>query len=142
MTLPVFVQVLNGYRYAPDIYGACGRVYFVEDCGHTLQYHFDNLNFNNRLLVAKELLKLALELTDGTAHPNYSFYLTDITADNIAVQLDETSGLLVSLKVIDWSDVIVVVKDCIVKNDNCKYKETIAFFFHDSFIKKNYFVSY
>lgn len=122
MTLPVFVQVLNGYRYVPDVYGVCGRVYFVEDGGHTLQYHFDNLNLSNRLLVAKELLKLALELTNGIAHPNYSFYLTDITADNIVVQFNETSGLLMSLKCIDWSDIIVKVNNCIIKNNNCKYK--------------------
>lgn len=140
MTLSVIFQVLNGYRYVPDIYGACGRVYFVEDCGHTLQYHFDNLNLSNRLLVAKELLKLALELTDGTAHSNYLFYLTDTTADNIAVQFDETSGLLVSLKIIDWSDVIVLVNDCMIKNNDCKFEENIAFFlfFHGLF-KKNTF---
>lgn len=79
------------------------------------------MNLINRLLVTKELLKLALELTDGTAHSNYSFYLTDLTADNIAIQLDETSGLFHSLKVIDWSDVIIVIND---KNapteDNCE----------------------
>jgi hypothetical protein len=79
------------------------------------------LNLSNRLLVTKELLKLALELTDGTAHPNYSFYLTDLTADNIAIQLDETSRIIQSLKVIDWSDVIIVINDKYVPiDDNCK----------------------
>lgn len=117
----------------------CGRIYFVENCGNTLQYHLDKLNLSNRLLVAKELLKLAIELTDGTAHPNYSFYLTDITADNVAIQLDETSGLLVSLKIIDWSDVIVIVNDNMIKNDDSKYKLKIKstkyyVFFHDKFL--------
>lgn len=121
-TLSVFVQILNGYYYVPDIYGTCGRVYFVEDCGSTLQYYLNELNLINRLLIAKELLKLAIELTDGTAHQSYSFYLTDITADNIALQLDETSGVLTSLKVIDWSDVIVVVNNHgMIENENCKY---------------------
>ncbi|XP_026818686.1 uncharacterized protein LOC113557394 isoform X2 [Rhopalosiphum maidis] len=105
------LKVLHGYRYVPNIYATCGRIYFVEDCGHTLQYHMSKMNLTNRLLVAKELLTLALELADGTAHQNYSFYLTDLTADNIAVQLDKTSGLLQSLKVIDWSDVIIVVNN-------------------------------
>lgn len=81
------------------------------------------MDLNNRLIVAKELLKLALELTDRTAHPNYSFYLTDLTADNIAIQFDESSGSLLSLKVIDWSDVIVVANDqSTITNDKCKYK--------------------
>lgn len=102
---------MNGYRYVPDIYGTCGKVYFVEDCGHTLQYHLNKMNLNNRLLVAKELLTLALELTDGTAHSNYSFYITDLTADNIAIKLDKTSGLFLSLKIIDWSDVIIVANN-------------------------------
>ena len=79
------------------------------------------MNLSNRLLVAKELLTLALELADGTAHQNYSFYLTDLTADNIAVQLNKTSGLLQSLKVIDLSDVIIVVNNhSIKKTDNGK----------------------
>lgn len=114
---------MDGYRYAPNVYGTCGRVYFVEDCGHTLQYHLNDMNLSNRLLVTKELLKLALELTDGTAHPNYSIYLTDLTPDNIAVQLNETSGLIISLKVIDWSDIIIVSNDhSITTNDNSEYK--------------------
>lgn len=72
--------------------------------------------------MAIELLRLALEFTDGTAHPNFSFYFTDLTADNIAIQLDKTTGLLLSLKIIDWSDVIVVVNDhSDTSNDNCKY---------------------
>lgn len=113
------LKVLHGYRYVPNIYATCGRVYFVEDCGYTLQYHMSKMNLSNRLLVAKELLTLALELADGTAHQNYSFYLTDLTADNIAVQLNKTSGLLQSLKVIDLSDVIIVVNNhSIKKTDN------------------------
>lgn len=112
---------MKGYRYAPDVYGICGRVYFVEDCGQTLQYYLNKMDLNTRLLVATELLKLALELTDGTAHPNYLFYLTDLTADNISVQLDKNSSLLISLKVIDWSDVIVVPNDqSMTTNINCK----------------------
>lgn len=80
------------------------------------------MNLNNRLLVARELLILSLELTNGTAHLNYSFYLTDLTADNIAVQFNETTGLLQSLKVIDWSDVIVVANDHrSTTNDECKF---------------------
>jgi len=72
--------------------------------------------------VAKELLTLALELADGTAHPGYSFYLTDLTADNIAVKLNKTSGLLQSLKVIDWSDVIIVVNNhSLNKTDNGEF---------------------
>lgn len=80
------------------------------------------MNLSNRLLVAKELLKLALEFTDGTAHPYYSFYFTDLTADNIALRFDKTTGLLLSLKIIDWSDIIVVFNNhSITSNENCKY---------------------
>lgn len=80
------------------------------------------MNLSNRLLVAKELLTLALELADGTAHQSYSFYLTDLTADNIAIKLNKTSGLLQSLKVIDWSDVIIVVNNhSLKKTDNGKF---------------------
>lgn len=113
---------MDGYRYAPKVYGICGRVYFVEDCGRTLQYHLNDMNLSNRLFVIKELLRLALELADGTAHSNYSIYLTDLTPENIAVQLNETSGLIISLKVIDWSDVIIVSNDhSISTNDSSKY---------------------
>lgn len=63
---------------------------------------------NTRLEIIYELLKIALELVDGTAHQEYSFYLTDLTADNIAIEIDTSTGLLLSLKIIDWSDVIVV----------------------------------
>ncbi|KAF0771838.1 UPF0672 protein [Aphis craccivora] len=114
------LKVLHGYRYVPNIYATCGRVYFVEDCGYTLQYHMSKMNLTNRLLVARELLTLALELADGTAHQSYSFYLTDLTADNIAVRLDKTSGLLQSLKVIDWSDVIIAVNDYSMKKTDDK----------------------
>lgn len=80
------------------------------------------MNLSNRLLVAKELLTLALELADGTAHQSYSFYLTDLTAENIAVKLNKTSGLLQSLKVIDWSDVIIVVNNhSLKKTDSGKF---------------------
>lgn len=114
----------------PYLFGTCGRVYFVENCGHTLQYNLKEMNINNRLLVAKELLKLALEFTDGTAHPNYSFYFTDLTADNIAIQFDKTTGLLLSLKIIDWSDIIVVSNNhSIISNDNCKYKYLLYIIF-------------
>ncbi|XP_050527178.1 divergent protein kinase domain 2A-like isoform X3 [Daktulosphaira vitifoliae] len=80
----------------------------MRDCGHTLQYYIGKLRLNMRMQIVYELLKLALELTDGTAHRDYSFYLTDLTADNIAIQIDSSTGLLLSLKIIDWSDVIVV----------------------------------
>jgi len=94
------------------------------------------MNLSNRLLVAKELLTLALELADGTAHQNYSFYLTDLTADNIAVQLNKTSGLLESLKVIDWSDVIIVVNNhSLKKTDNGKFiLGTFQLLFYDQFL--------
>lgn len=97
----------------------CSRIYFVENCGYTLHYHLNKMNLSNRLLVAKELFKLALELTDGTAHSNYSFYLTDLTADNIAIEINSTTKSFVSLKVIDWDDVIIVENDPI-KSNNCK----------------------
>lgn len=117
---------MNRYSYVPNLYLTCGQVYFVEDCGRTLQNHLMKLSLNNRLLVAKELLKLAIELSDGTAHPKYSFYLTDLTADNVAVQFDQTSGLLQSLKIIDWSDVIVVVNASRITTKNkCKYIKQI-----------------
>ncbi|VVC44642.1 Protein kinase-like domain,FAM69, protein-kinase domain [Cinara cedri] len=112
------MKILNGYKYIPHLYMTCGRVYFVENCGYTLQYHLKEMNLSNRLLVAKELLNLALELTDGTAHSNYSFYLTDLTADNIAIQIDPTSRSFLSLKVIDWGDVIIVNNDPMKTKDN------------------------
>jgi len=93
----------------------------VEDCGCTLQYHLNSMSSSNRLLVAKELLTLAIELTDGTAHLNYSFYLTDLTADNIAIKLNKTSNMFLSLNVIDWSDVIIVANNHSMTVNNCKY---------------------
>ncbi|XP_050527177.1 uncharacterized protein LOC126897536 isoform X2 [Daktulosphaira vitifoliae] len=104
----ILLKILKLKSYVPIIFGTCGNYYFVEDCGHTLQYYIGKLRLNMRMQIVYELLKLALELTDGTAHRDYSFYLTDLTADNIAIQIDSSTGLLLSLKIIDWSDVIVV----------------------------------
>lgn len=94
------------------------------------------MSLNNRLLVARELLKLAMELTDGTAHSNYSFYLTDLTAHNIAIRLDSTSGVLRTLKVIDWSDVIIVpINRSETVNNNCKYILRMVHYYNNMIIK-------
>lgn len=128
--------MLKGYHYVPVVYQTCGRIYFVEDCGRTLHYHLNNMSLNNKLLVARELLKLAMELTDGTAHSNYSFYLTDLTVHNIAIQLDSTSGILRSLKVIDWSDVIIVpINRNTTVNNSCKYTLQMMHYYNNMIIE-------
>lgn len=85
----------------PKYYGACGRLIVEEYCGQTLNSIRDDSWFR-RAEVALELLLAAEEFTHN--HPQFRFYLTDISADNIVVTADN------KIKFIDWENVIIADK--------------------------------
>lgn len=79
--------------------GACGRVVVEEYAGEILtSYH--NAPWLQRAHLAYQLLIAAHNFTDS--HPLFGFYLTDISADNIAV---DAHG---KLRFVDLENVIVV----------------------------------
>jgi hypothetical protein len=79
--------------------GACGRVVVEEYAGEILtSYH--NAPWIQRAHLAHQLLIAAHNFTDS--HPLFGFYLTDISADNIAV---DSQG---KLRFVDLENVIVV----------------------------------
>lgn len=82
--------------------GSCGRVVVEEYAGEILtSYH--NAPWLQRVHLAHQLLIAAHNFTDS--HPLFGFYLTDISADNIAV---DAQG---KLRFVDLENVIVVDKN-------------------------------
>ena len=79
--------------------GACGRVVVEEYAGEMLtSYH--NAPWLQRAHLAYQLLIAAHNFTDS--HPYFGFYLTDMSADNIAV---DARG---RLRFVDLENVIVL----------------------------------
>lgn len=95
-------QVLKGWPIATYL-GSCGNIIASEHCGEMLTSYAKKANWNTRVSLSQQLLEAALKFTFD--HPNFSFYFTDISADNIAVS-DE--GVL---KFVDVENVIIVDKN-------------------------------
>lgn len=98
---PLLLQVLqeqDGWPVAKYV-GACGRVVVEEYAGEMLtSYH--NAPWLQRAHFAYQLLIAAHNFTDS--HPYFGFYLTDMSADNIAV---DAQG---RLRFVDLENVIVL----------------------------------
>jgi hypothetical protein len=95
---PQVLQEQDGWPVAKYV-GACGRVVVEEYAGEMLtSYH--HAPWLQRVHLSHQLLIAAHNFTDS--HPLFGFYLTDISADNIAV---DAQG---KLKFVDLENVIVV----------------------------------
>lgn len=86
----------------PKYFGACGRIIIVEYIGLTLADYYDK-PWIQRARIASSLLNAAYMFT--FKNKNFSFYLTDVTADNIAVDYNDEA------KFIDLEHIIVVDKN-------------------------------
>ncbi|XP_069698636.1 divergent protein kinase domain 2A isoform X2 [Periplaneta americana] len=98
---PLILQILpeeDGWP-VPKYLGACGRLVAEEYAGEMLTY-YHQAPWLQRVKLAYQLLVAALNFTDS--HPQFSFYLTDISPDNIAVDAEGR------LKFVDLENVIVV----------------------------------
>ena len=85
----------------PQYFGSCGRLIVVEDCGLTLTHHYDS-DWSMRANITYQLIENALKFT--FQDPDFAYYLTDISPDNIAVTQD---GIV---KYIDLEHIIMVDK--------------------------------
>lgn len=82
--------------------GSCGRVTVQEYVGSDLSSYF-NTDWNTRAKIALQLLKIAQRLTFHDSR--FSLYMTDLTAENVAV---DDKG---DVKVIDLGNIIIVDKN-------------------------------
>ncbi|XP_032689439.1 divergent protein kinase domain 2A-like [Odontomachus brunneus] len=101
---PLILQILpaeNGWP-VPKYFGACGRIIIAEHVGLTLADYFDK-PWIQRARIASSLLNAAYMFT--FKNENFSFYLTDVTADNIAVDHNDEA------KFIDLEHIIIVDKN-------------------------------
>ncbi|XP_025157635.1 deleted in autism protein 1 homolog [Harpegnathos saltator] len=101
---PLILQILpaeNGWP-VPKYFGACGRIIIEEYVGLPLVDYY-NKPWIQRAKIASSLLNAAYMFT--FKNENFSFYLTDVSADNIAVDHKNVA------KFIDLENVIVVDKN-------------------------------
>ncbi|XP_018398867.1 PREDICTED: deleted in autism protein 1 homolog [Cyphomyrmex costatus] len=101
---PLILQVLsaeNGWP-VPRYFGACGRIIIEEYVGLPLSDYYDK-SWIQRVKIASSLLNAAYLFT--FKNNMFGFYLTDISADNIAVD-DENVA-----KFIDLENIIIVDKN-------------------------------
>ncbi|KAJ9585287.1 hypothetical protein L9F63_002917 [Diploptera punctata] len=101
---PLIMQVLrqeDGWPVAKYL-GACGRIIVEEYVGQML-YTYYAAPWIQRASFAHQLLVAAYNFT--YSHLNFSFYLTDISPDNIAV---DANG---RIKFVDLENVVVVDKN-------------------------------
>lgn len=99
-----FFQILsaeNGWP-VPRYFGACGRVVIEEYIGSPLSDYYDK-SWIQRARIASSLLNAAHMFT--FKNEKFGFYLTDVSADNIAVDYKNIA------KFIDLENIIVVDKN-------------------------------
>nr|XP_034184033.1 divergent protein kinase domain 2A isoform X2 [Osmia lignaria] len=113
---PLFLQILSADKNwpVPKYFGACGRIIIEEYVGLPLTAYY-NEPWLNRAKIASSLLNAAHTFTYG--NENFGFYLTDISADNIAVDLKYNA------KFIDLENVIIVDKNLTSKEKPPKWNE-------------------
>lgn len=91
----------------PKYFGACGRLVVEEYIGPTLSnYHLEP--WFRRAKIASSLLEAAEMFT--YRNPQFGFYLTDVSPDNIAVDKGDNA------KFIDMENIIVVDKRTLSNN--------------------------
>ncbi|KAL0115461.1 hypothetical protein PUN28_010769 [Cardiocondyla obscurior] len=101
---PLILQILpaeNGWP-VPKYYGACGRIIVEEYVGLPLADYYDK-SWIQRIKIASSLLNAAYMFT--FKDKNFGFYLTDVSADNIAVDNENVA------KFIDLENIIIVDKN-------------------------------
>lgn len=101
---PLILQILsaeNGWP-VPRYFGACGRVVIEEYIGSPLSDYYDK-SWIQRARIASSLLNAAHMFT--FKNEKFGFYLTDVSADNIAVDYKNIA------KFIDLENIIVVDKN-------------------------------
>lgn len=111
-----FFQILsaeNGWP-VPKYFGACGRIIIEEYIGPPLSDYYDK-SWIQRAKIVSSLLNAAHMFT--FKNKKFGFYLTDVSADNIAVDYKNVA------KFIDLENIIVVDK-------NISLEGTINFFFY------------
>lgn len=80
---PLILQMLDSKLWpVPAYFGSCGQLIVVEDCGLTLTNYYDS-DWNIRANLSYQLLENAVKFT--FQDPDYAFYLTDLSPDNIGV---------------------------------------------------------
>lgn len=101
---PLILQILsaeNGWP-VPKYFGACGRIIIEEYIGLPLSDYYDK-PWIQRAEIASSLLNAAHMFT--FKNEKFGFYLTDVSADNIAVDYKNVA------KFIDLENIIVVDKN-------------------------------
>lgn len=97
--------------------GACGRLVMTEYVGPRLS-DYNKEPWIRRAKIASSLLKAAYMFTNG--HPHFTFYLSEVSADNVAVDANDTA------KFVNLRKMIVVDKKAASKQNNsffiCKMK--------------------
>lgn len=79
----------------PHFFGFCGRFAVEENCGVPLNY-VQGVHWHHRAHMALQLLHAAEQFT--SAHPKFRLYLTDVSPDNLAVNLQDFSVAFVDLE--------------------------------------------
>ncbi|XP_025271210.1 deleted in autism protein 1 homolog isoform X2 [Camponotus floridanus] len=101
---PLILQILsaeNGWP-VPKYFGACGRIIIEEYIGLPLSDYYDK-SWIQRAKIASSLLNAAHMFT--FKNKKFGFYVTDVSADNIAVDYNNVA------KFIDLENIIVVDKN-------------------------------
>ncbi|XP_050574615.1 divergent protein kinase domain 2A [Bombus affinis] len=98
---PLLLQILSTNKDwpVPRYFGTCGRILIEEYVGMPLTAYY-NEPWLRRAKLASSLLDAAYKFT--YKDDNFGFYLTDISADNIAVDSID------NVKFVDLEDVIIV----------------------------------
>lgn len=87
--------------------GACGRLVMMEYVGPRLS-DYNKEPWIRRAKIASSLLKAANMFTVG--HPHFTFYLSEVTQDNVAVDANDTA------KFVNLRKMIVVDKSITTKS--------------------------
>lgn len=100
---PLILKMLKPPEWpVPQFYGSCGRLIAVEDCGLMLS-QFYGAPWQIRANISYQLIESAFKFTFDD--PDFGYYLTDMSPDNIAVTKDG------KVKFIDLENVILVDKN-------------------------------
>lgn len=97
----------NGWP-VPKYFGACGQIIMEEYIGLPLVAYYEK-PWIQRIKIASSLLNAAYMFT--FYNKKFGFYLTDVSADNIAVDYNNVA------KFIDLENIIVVDKNTFIKGN-------------------------
>ncbi|XP_066157861.1 divergent protein kinase domain 2A [Euwallacea fornicatus] len=79
----------------PRLLGYCGRTVIEENCGAPLN-NIEDLSWHDRAYVALQLLDISFKFT--FEHSKFRLYLTDVSPDNIAVNMSNLKASIVDLE--------------------------------------------